>query len=141
MIGLVAELEYSFSFTWPDANNKLIDNTHIKIVQSDNRIPRWLVENDPSWEKSIDSELGTLRWTKKGTQIQAICHPTSIFCEIVGQMDEGRNISDLLGRTRMDRHATVVSGIGDITKYLSSRYLNPGINGQPRFDLGKAPKK
>ena len=115
--------------------------TDLKIVQSDNRIPRWLVENDPSWERSIDSDLGTLRWTKKGTQIQAICHPTSIFCEIVGQMDEGRNISDLLGRTRMDRHATLVSGIGDITKYLSSRYLNPGINGQRRFDLRKTPKE
>jgi len=115
--------------------------THVKIVQSDNRIPRWLVENDPSWEKSIDSDLGTLRWTKKGTQIQAICHPASIFCEIIGQTDQGGNISDLVGRTSMNRHATLVSGIGDITKYLSSRYLNPGINGQPRFDLGKAPKK
>jgi hypothetical protein len=115
--------------------------THVKIVQSDNTIPRWLVENDPSWEKSIDSDLGTLRWTKKGTQIQAICHPTSIFCEIIGQTDQGGNISDLVSRSSIDRHATLVSGIGDITKYLSSRYLNPGINGQPRFDLGKAPKK
>jgi hypothetical protein len=115
--------------------------TDVKIVQSDNRIPRWLVENDPSWEKSIDSDLGTLRWTKKGTQIQAMCHPTSIFCEIVGETDKGDNISDLLGRTRVDKHATRVSGVGDITRYLSSRYLNPGINGQPRFDLRKTPKK
>ncbi len=114
--------------------------TDLKIVQSDNRIPRWLVENDPSWEKSIDSDVGTLRWTKKGTQIQAICHPNSIFCEIVGQADQGSNISDLLGKTRMDRYARAVSGIDDITKYLSSRYLNPGANGQPRFDLRKIPK-
>jgi hypothetical protein len=115
--------------------------TDLIIVQSDNRIPRWLVENDPSWEKSIDSDLGTLRWTKKGTQIQAICHPTSIFCEIVGQTDQVGNISDLVGRTRTDRHATLVSGIVDITKYLSSRYLNPGVNGQPRFDLRKISKE
>ena len=115
--------------------------TDLKIVQSDNRIPRWLVENDPSWEKSIDSDLGTLRWTKKGTQIQAICHPTSIFCEIVGQADQGGNISDLVGKPRMDRHAILASGIGDITKYLSSRYLNPGVNGQPRFDLRKTSKE
>jgi hypothetical protein len=114
--------------------------TDVKLVQRDNRIPRWLVENDPSWEKSIDSDLGTLRWTKKGTQVQARCHPTSIFCEIVGQRDEGaNNLSDLIRRTRQDRHATLVSGLGDITKYLSSRYLNPGINGQPRFDLRKTP--
>jgi hypothetical protein len=41
----------------------------------------------------------------------------------------------------MDRHATHVSGIGDITKYLSSIYLNPGINGQPRFDMRKTTTK
>ncbi len=113
----------------------------LKTVQSDNRIPRWLVENDPSWERSIDSDLMTLRWTKKGTGIQAICHPTSIFCEIVGQVDHEGNISDLIGKARMDRHAPLVSGIGDITKYLSSRYLNPSLNGQPRFDLRKTSKQ
>ena len=112
-------------------------------MQSDNRIPRWLVENDPSWEKSIDSDLGTFRWTKKGTQIQAVCHPTSIFCEIVGQTNQqGNNISDfVVGRTSMDKDGAHVSGIGDITKYLSSRYLNPSINGQSRFDLRKTPKE
>jgi hypothetical protein len=111
-------------------------------MQSDNRIPRWVVENDPSWEKSIDSDLGTLRWTKKGTQLEAICHPTSIFCEIVGQRDEvNDNTLDIIRRTHMDRHARLVSGIGDITKYLSSRYLNPRINGQPRFDLRKIPRQ
>jgi hypothetical protein len=118
----------------------LIDND-LKIMQSDNRIPRWLVENDPSWEKSIDSDPGTLRWTKKGTQIKAICHPTSIFCEIVGQADQEGNISDLMGKTRRDSHATVVSGIDDIRKYLLSRYLNPGVNGQRRFDLRKFSKE
>ena len=116
----------------------MIDNTQLNTVQSDNRIPRWVVENDPSWEKSIDSDLGTLRWTKKGTQIQAICHPASIFCEIVGQTDnDAASIFDLASssKTRMDRQATLVSGIDDITKYLSSRYLNRGMNGQPRFGL------
>jgi hypothetical protein len=113
-------------------------------VQSDNRIPRWIVENDPSWEKSIDSDLGgTLRWTKKGTQIQAICYPASIFCEIVGQTDNNSaaSIFDLASsRTRMTKDATFVSGIDDITKYLSSRYLNRGMNGQPRFGLRNTPK-
>ena len=110
-------------------------------MQSDNRIPRWLVENDPSWEKSIDSDLGTLRWTKKGTQIEAVCQPTSMFCEIVGQTDQVGNISDIMGKARIGRHATLVSGIDDITKYLSSRYLNPGINRQPPFDIRKTPKR
>lgn len=115
--------------------------TELNTVQSDNRIPRWIVENDPSWEKSIDSDLGTLRWTKKGTQIQAICYPASIFCEIVGQTDNNTaSIFDLASSTRMDRHATHVSGIDDITKYLSSRYLNRGMNGQPRFGIRNTPK-
>jgi len=114
--------------------------TELNTVQSDNRIPRWIVENDPSWEKSTDSDLGTLRWTKKGTQIQAVCYPASIFCEIVGQTDHTANIFDLASRTRIDRHATLVSGIDDITKYLSSRYLNRGMNGQPRFGLTNTPK-
>jgi hypothetical protein len=38
---------------------------------------------------------------------------------------------------RADRQAAQASGAGDIAKYLSSRYLNPGVNG-PRFDLRKA---
>ena len=114
--------------------------TEPKIVQSDKRIPRWIVENDPSWEKSIDSDLSTLRWTKKGTHIQAICHPASIFCEILGQSDHTSAIFDLTNRNQMDRHARLVSGIDDITKYLSSRYLNPGMNGQPRFGIRKMPQ-
>jgi hypothetical protein len=119
----------------------LIDN-ELYTVQSDNRIPRWIVENDPSWEKSIDSDLGTLRWTKKGTQIQAICYPASIFCEIVGQTENNSaSIFDLASsRTRIDWHAAQVSGIDDITKYLSSRYLNRGMNGQPRFGSRNTPK-
>jgi hypothetical protein len=106
-----------------------------------NRIPRWLVENDPSWERSIDSDLGMLKWTKKGTQIQAVCHPTSRFCEIVGQTSQTSDLSELASRARMDRDAALISGIDDITKYLSSRYLNPGINGVPEFDLKKVPKR
>ncbi|HEX7033032.1 MAG TPA: hypothetical protein VF172_08535 [Nitrososphaera sp.] len=106
------------------------------MQNSGNRIPRWLVENDPTWEKSIDSHLGMLKWTKKGTGIQAVCHPTSMFCDIVGQ-DEQAGLSDIFSMTRMHRHqAARASGASDITKYLSSRYLNPDING-PRFDLRK----
>ena len=105
-------------------------------MQDKSRIPRWLVESDPSWEKSIDSNLGTLKWTKRGTGILAVCQPTSMFCEIMGQGESEAGLSDITARTRMDKHAATSSGISDITKYLSSRYLNPGING-PRFDLRK----
>jgi hypothetical protein len=52
-------------------------------------------------------------------------------------MDQEENVSGLVGITQMDKHARYISGVGDITKYLSSRYLNPGINGRTRFDLRK----
>jgi len=107
-------------------------------MQDSSRIPRWLVENDPSWEKSIDSDLGMLKWTKKGTGIQATCHPTSMFCDIVGQTDHAA-LPDISAGLKNERHAALAAGAGDITKYLSSRYLNPGING-PRFDLRKVRK-
>ncbi len=105
-------------------------------MQDKTRIPRWLVESDPSWEKSIDSDLGILKWIKKGTNIQAVCQPTSMFCEILGQSESDAGLSDIAANIRMDKAAALSSGAGDITKYLSSRYLNPGING-PRFDLRK----
>jgi hypothetical protein len=64
-----------------------------------------------------------------------------MFCEIVGQTEQVGNLSDIIGRARTDRHAAPLSGIDDITKYLSSRYLNPGINRQPPFDIRKIPKR
>lgn len=109
------------------------------VMQDKSRIPRWLVESDPSWEKSIDSNLGMLKWTKKGTGIQAVCQPTGMFCEIIGQDESQAGLSDIAAGTRMDRQAALSSGASDITKYLSSRYLNPGVNG-PRFDLRKMRK-
>ena len=107
-------------------------------MQDKARIARWLVESDPSWEKSIDSDLGMMKWTKKGTGIQAICAPTSMFCEIVGDSPGSAGLSDVAANmARMgSKQVNLAAGAGDIAKYLSSRYLNPGING-PRFDLKK----
>lgn len=106
-------------------------------MQEKSRIPRWLVERDPSWEKSIDSDLGMLKWTKKGTGIQATCQPTSSFCDIMGQTDQAVLLD--ASNLHLSRQATHASGASDLAKYLSSIYLNPGING-PRFDLRKKHK-
>jgi len=99
-----------------------------------NRIPRWLVESDPSWEKSVESDDMMLRWTKKDTKIQAVCHPTSMFCDIIARGNHVNDVSGLLGKVRTDKQPSLLSGIDDITKYLSSRYLNPSMNGMPEFD-------
>ena len=95
---------------------------------NDGQIPRWLVESDPSWEKSVDSNLNVLKWTKKGTggAISAVCQPTSMFCDLVGV--EESKVAGLF-----DPRKAVENGVGqgrsiansDLTKYLSSRYLNP----------------
>lgn len=102
-------------------------------MQDSDRIPRWVVENDPSWEKSIDSDLGMMRWTKKGTGITAVCAPTGMYCEIQGREESSVGLTDLASSVSK-MHGPARSGADDITRYLSSRYLNPGVNG-PGFDL------
>ncbi|MGI0035013.1 MAG: hypothetical protein ACRD98_03985 [Nitrososphaera sp.] len=102
-------------------------------MEDRNKIPRWIVENDPSWEKSIDSNLGMLRWTRKGSGVQATCSPTDMFCEVLGSDKISAGMADLrVGVERMSKDSA--AGIGDIRRYLSSRYLNPGVGG-PRLDL------
>ncbi len=100
-----------------------------------NKIPRWLVESDPSWEKSIDTNIGMLKWTKKGTGMQAVCAPTGMFCDILGGDDVQGGMADpSAGVSAMNKKADLSA---DISKYLSSRYLNPGVNGPARFDMRK----
>lgn len=107
-------------------------------MQESNRIPRWLVESDPSWEKSIDSNLGMLKWSKKGTGVQAVCPPTGMFCEIVGQDDVQSGLADVsAAAARMGKKGNLAD---DIAKYLPSRYLNPGFSGSARPDLRKLRK-
>ena len=104
-------------------------------MQDTGRIPRWLVENDPSWEKSIDDNFNILKWTKKGTNIQVVCSPTSMFCNIIGETTtDDHLLSDPLSMFSEYKYRSVLAA-GDITKYLSSRYLNPGINGSPSFNI------
>jgi len=112
-------------------------------MQDAQKIPRWAVENDPSWEKLTDSNQSFyLKWTKKGTDIEAVCSPTSTYCDIVGDTRDGTGgLSDLLTSFTAWNKRDVLSG-GDITKYLSSRYLNPGTYNSPDFDIirGNLPK-
>lgn len=105
----------------------------------ESQIPRWLVENDPTWEKSIDSNIGVLRWTKKGSggMLTAVCSPTSMMCSILGSDEaQGAGLVDPLSAVDRNAASSRTSMGLDITKYLSSRYLNPQF-GQPSggFDL------
>ena len=88
------------------------------------RIPRWVVERDPSWEKSIDSNAMTLKWSKKGMDIKAVSHPTSIYCDIISEVDEKAELSHISSNLVEYSRGNLLAG-ENITKYLSSRYLNP----------------
>jgi hypothetical protein len=105
-------------------------------MQDPQKIPRWALENDPSWEKLTDSNQSLyLKWTKKGTNIQAVCSPTNTYCDIVGDTMDDTWLSDLLTNFTAWNKRDILSG-GDITKYLSSRYLNPGTySSSPGFDI------
>jgi hypothetical protein len=101
------------------------------MMQAVGRIPRWIIEKDPSWEKLAPSNNDVLEWTKKGADLRAICDPVSIYCDImVGERNEHFDLSDSISNfNSRSRRSTFASA--DIAKYLSSRYLNP------RFDINR----
>lgn len=118
----------------PIRNNKLTQIKGIYIMQNKTRIPRWFVESDPLWEKSIDLNLHVLKWTKKGTRLQAICHPTDIYCQIIGEDENQPGLPDVSAFIKNNENSAPPSTADDMRKYLSSRYLNSRFNGS-RFDL------
>jgi hypothetical protein len=93
-------------------------------MQTVGKIPRWIIEKDPSWEKSVHSNYDMLEWTKKGADLRATYDPSSMYCDV---MMEERNqhfeLSDSISKfNSKSRLSTFASA--DIARYLSSRYLN-----------------
>ena len=103
-------------------------------MHNKSHIPRWFVESDPSWEKSVDFDLHVLKWAKKGTTLKAMCHPTDMYCQIVEEDRTQPGLSDISVLRSQNENAILSSAADDIRKFLSSRYLNSRFNG-PRFDL------
>jgi hypothetical protein len=103
-------------------------------MQNVRRISRWLVENDPTWEKSIDSNLANLSWIKKGTNVKAVCSATSMFCDIVDESKENVGLTDMSNNFINHRKLDTVD-TSDITRYLSSRYLNPTFDSPIDLDI------
>jgi hypothetical protein len=98
------------------------------------RIPRWVVEKDPTWEKSIDSSPMTLKWSKKGTDIKAVSHLSSIYCDIIREVHEEPGLSDISSNLVDYSRSDLLAG-ENFTKYLSSRYLNPNLSKPFRLDI------
>lgn len=107
-------------------------------MQNIQRIPRWLIESDPSWEKSIDSNLANLKWIKKGTNLEATCSVTSMFCDILNESKENENVGLIdMSNNFINQRKLDALGINDLTRYLSSRYLNPIIDRSTDLGINK----
>jgi hypothetical protein len=107
----------------------------MSMMQNIQRLPRWIVESDPSWERSIDSDLANLKWIKKGTNITATCSVTSMICDILNESKENENVGLIdVSNNFVNQRKGDVLGLSDLTRYLSSRYLNPIIDSS--IDLG-----
>jgi hypothetical protein len=92
------------------------------------RVPRWLVERDPSWEMHVNSINGMLEWTRKGTDVRATCAPADISCDVaVEPLGQRSDFMKIFSRFK-DKNNTTTFGAADFTKYLSSRYLNPNFD-------------
>jgi len=110
----------------------------MRMMQNIQRIPRWLIESDPSWEKSIDSNLANLKWIKKGTNLEATCSVTSMFCDILNESKENENVGLIdMSNNFINQRKLDALGINDLTRYLSSRYLNPIIDRSTDLGINK----
>lgn len=100
-------------------------------MQAIGKIPRWIVEKDPSWEKSGHSNHGMLEWSKKGADLRAICDPASMYCDVImEERNQYHDLSDSISKYNAKSNLSTFAS-ADIARYLSSRYLNP------RFDINK----
>jgi hypothetical protein len=100
-------------------------------MQTVGRIPRWVIEKDPSWEKSAYSDYDILEWTKKGADLRATCDPASMFCDVMmEERNQHPDLSDPISKFNTKSRLSTFASV-DITRYLSSRYLNP------KFDINR----
>ena len=117
------------------------------------RVPRSFIENNDEWMQSTEPNSQMLRWNKKGSDLFAICTPTSNYYDIFAEneqfprspaspfgfaqqqnsygsyipsVDELRSSDNMLSDLRSDK-AQLFKGIPDIRNYLSSAYLNPRL--------------
>ena len=90
------------------------------------KIPRWLVERDPSWERLSKTESSFPEWTKKGSDLTAKCGPADWYCEVT---IADRRQSFVSSESMLNPNAVNMSTSpeSDLKRYLSSRYLNPGF--------------
>jgi hypothetical protein len=93
------------------------------------QISRWAVENDPSWEQQFDTVQNLLKWRKRGSNIIAIGTPSSMSCDLYDNPPEG-SFSDLphIGTHYVLNTKASPDDPANITRYLSSRYLNPNYD-------------
>jgi hypothetical protein len=110
---------------WESGNIQILikESCGTSLMHTIGRIPRWLVERDPSWEMHVNPLNGMFEWTRKGTEVQATCDPAGFFCDV--SVKTPKQHSDLMEIFSRFQDKSKAYGPSDLTKYLSSRYLNP----------------
>jgi len=89
------------------------------------KIPRWLVEKDPSWERVSRTGSDLPEWIKKGSDLMAKCGPADWYCEIT-MADRYNSFFSSESIPNPGAINSSNSPESDLKRYLSSRYLNPG---------------
>ena len=92
-------------------------------MQNTMKLPRNIIENDPSWFSLPSENDYTMKWVNKGLELMAQCKNHDNFCLVFSTSMNRHTLSDL-----SEYRNLLTSGdrpTQEIIKYLSSIYLNP----------------
>ena len=92
-------------------------------MQNTMKLPRNIIENDPSWFSLPSEDDYAMKWVNKGLELMAQCNSHDNFCLVFSTSMNRHSLSDL-----SEYRNLLTSGdrpTQEITKYLSSIYLNP----------------
>ncbi len=95
------------------------------------KLPRNIIENDPSWLTIPSENPQMLAWINNGLNLTAKCGSNDVVCDVFQHLLSEPLLPDLF-----NYRGFINSGnqqISEIRKYLSSIYLNPSQN-RPRFN-------
>ena len=87
------------------------------------KLPRNVIENDPSWLRIPSESPGIVSWINNGLNFTAKCESNGVVCEVFPNSSSEPLLPNLISYIDV-----LNSGNGrssEIRKYLSSIYLNP----------------
>jgi hypothetical protein len=93
------------------------------FVFRDLRLPRNIIEFDPEWQAAPADTPHLMKWINKKLELTAYCNDKDDYCSVFSHLRNDTTIPDLrsyrMSLNTSHKHST------EITRYLSSIYLNP----------------